>query len=188
MSRRLALVFSCSALFWPAWSQDFTTSTEKGVDLKKYETFTVVKGEVVTGGGQAVDANAFFNEIKPMIIRELESRGYKYLDSAAQLSATYLVETTIRTDVQDLGPLGQTPTTNPALVDQPQTWSREFRQGTLIINLDDVSRKATVWSSEGTMDISRTRGGNLVEYAVKSSFRKFPNRNKKSKGSKKKKD
>lgn len=169
-----------------AFAQDFQIATEKGIDLKKYQTFTVVKGAVIAGGDQPINANSLYNEIRPLIIRELTARGYQYLDSAAELAATYVVETTMRTDVQRLGPLGQAPATNPAMVDQPQTWSREFQQGTLIITLDDASRKSTVWSAEGVMDISRTRGGNLLDYSVKNAFRKFPDKTKAHKQKKKK--
>jgi hypothetical protein len=167
--------------------QNFETSTKKGVDLRLYQTFTVVKGAVISGGDQPIDANALFNEIKPMIIHELQKKGYVFEDSAAELAATYVVETTVRTEVQNFGPLGQAPASNPAMANQPQTWSREFRQGTLIINLDDTSRKTTVWSAEGIMDISRTRGGNLLDYAVKNAFRKFPDKTKADKKAKKKK-
>lgn len=170
-----------------ASAQNFEIAVKKGIDLKSYQTFTVVKGAVISGGDQPVDANALYNEIKPMIIRELQRRGYVYLDSAAELTATYVVETMMRTDIQRLGPLGQAPATNPAMVDQSQTWSREFRQGTLILNLVDISRKTTVWSAEGTMDISRTRGGNLLDYAVKNAFRKFPDKTKTDRKRKKKK-
>ncbi len=168
-------------------AQNFETSTKKGVDLRSYQTFTVVKGAVITSNDQPVNADVFFSEIKPLIVRELKLKGYTYVDSAADLAATYVVETTLRTETQNFGPLGQAPTTNPAMVNQPQTWSREFRQGTLIINLDDVSRRTTVWSSEGTMDISRTRGGNLLDYVVRNAFRQFPDKKKKSKPGKNKK-
>lgn len=174
------------ALVAAVYAQDFEIAVEKGIDLKKYQTFTVVKGAVISGGDQPIDANALFNEIKPMIIRELQRKGYVYMDSAAELTATYVVESMMRTDIQRLGPLGQAPATNPAMVDQSQTWSREFRQGTLIINLVDASRKTTVWSAEGTMDISRSRG-NLLDFAVKSAFRKFPDKTKADKKFKKEK-
>jgi hypothetical protein len=167
--------------------QNFETSTKKGVDLRSYQTFTVVKGAIVTGTDQPVNADVFYDEIKPLIVRELKLKGYTYVDSSAELAATYVVETTVRTEIQNLGPLGQAPASNPAMVNQPQTWSREFRQGTLIINVDDVSRKTTVWSSEGVMDISRTRGGNLLDYAVRNAFRQFPDKKKKSKPGKSKK-
>ena len=175
----LALVVCSSA-------QNFEVAVEKGVDVKRYNTFTVVKGAVVSGGDQPIDANQLYKDITPMIVREMEQRGYVYVDSAAELDATYVVETLMRTDVQNLGPLGQAPATNPAQVDQSQTWSREFRQGTLIINIVDAARKTTVWSAEGTMDISRTRGGNLLDYAVKNAFRKFPDKKKADKTKKKK--
>jgi hypothetical protein len=37
------------------------------------------------------------------------------------------------------------------------------------------------------MDATRTRGGNVVDIAVQIAFRKFPDKNKKEKPSKKKK-
>ncbi len=167
-------------------AQNFEVAVEKGVDVKRYNTFTVVRGAVISGGDQPIDANQLFREIKPMIMREMQQRGYVFSDSAAELATTYVVETLMRTDVQNLGPLGQAPATNPAQVDQSQTWSREFRQGTLIINVVDAARQTTVWSAEGTMDISRTRGGNLLDYAVKNAFRKFPDKTKPDKKKKKK--
>ncbi|MDL5048769.1 DUF4136 domain-containing protein [Oscillatoria amoena NRMC-F 0135] len=177
----------CIALTVSCFGQDFKSSTKTGVDLKQYSTFTIVQGEVVASSDRAIDPVAFFKEIKPTIIRELERKGFKYVDSAAELAATYVVETTVRTDVQNFGPLGQAPASNPAQVDQSQSWSREFRQGSLILNLDDLAKKTTVWSCEGSMDISRTRGGNAIDYAVKEAFRKFPDKNKKSKRQKTKK-
>lgn len=169
-------------------AQDFTVAVKQGVDLKTYDYFMVVLGEVISGTSQTVDKENFYKEIKPLIIREMEARGYKHTDSAtAQLVVSYLAETSTRTDFQNYGPLGQSPTSNPALVNQSQSWSREFTQGTLIINLDDAKQKTTVWSSEGTMDISRARGGNLIEYSVRSAFKKLPDKTKKVKSSKKKK-
>ncbi|MCK6616654.1 MAG: DUF4136 domain-containing protein [Cyclobacteriaceae bacterium] len=170
-----------------SFAQDFEIAVEKGIDLKKYQTFTIVKGAVISGSDQPIDANSLYYEIKPIIVRELKRKGYTYQDSAAELTVTYVIESIMRTDVQRLGPLGQAPASNPAMVDQSQTWSREFRQGTLILNLVDASRKTTVWSAEGTMDISRTRGGNLLDYAVKSAFRKFPDKTKDERKATKKK-
>ncbi|MDH4057548.1 MAG: DUF4136 domain-containing protein [Cyclobacteriaceae bacterium] len=186
--KKFFLVVLVITTFCKAWAQEFTTAIIQGVDLKKYEFFTVAIGEVMTGGDQAIDKDAFYKEIKVFIIREMEARGYKFSDSSAQLSASYLVETTVRTDIQNLGPLGQSPTTNPAMVNQSQVWSRDFQQGTLFISLDDIVKKGTVWSSEGTMDITRTRGGNLLEHAVKNAFRELPDKTKKEKKSKKKKE
>ena len=168
--------------------QEFTVSTKSGVDLKTYESFTVVKGDVLTAEDRQIDEDAFFTEIKTAIVREMEVRGYKFVDDpTAQLAVSYVVETTMKFESQRLGPLGQTPITNPANVDASPNWSKEFRQGSLIIDMVDSSKKSSVWSAEGVMDITRSRGGNIVDYAVRMAFKKFPDKTKKEKKSKKSK-
>jgi hypothetical protein len=174
----IVFILSFSMVF----GQDFQTSTASGVDLLKYETFTVVPGSVITNSDQPINKEAFFNEIRPSIIRELEVRGYKFLnDSTAQLTVSYVIETSLKMDVQQQGRLGQqVVVTNPAGT-QTQNWSREFTQGMLILEIEDTARSTAVWSAEGIMDINRTRGGNLLDNAVRSAFRKFPDKNKKVK-------
>lgn len=168
-------------------AQEFTSSTKSGVDLKVFETFTVVKGELVVRENRTIDKEEFFVEIRKSIRHEMESRGYRYSeDSTAQLFVSYVVETTLASESENLGPMGLTPTANPAMVDQSRTWSRSFRQGILIIEIED-HRKSVLWSSEGVMDISRTRGGNVLDYAVQAAFRKFPDKTKKEKTKKPKK-
>ncbi len=168
--------------------QDFTTATASGVDLLKYETFTVVRGSVIANADQPINKDALYEAIKPSIIRELEMRGYKFLeDSTAQLTVSYVVETTIRMDVQRQGQIGQFVVTNPSGANQDQGWSREFTQGMLILEIEDTARKTAVWSAEGMMDITRTRGSNLLDAAVRNAFRKFPDRNKKVKTGKQRK-
>jgi hypothetical protein len=117
----------------------------------------------------------------------METRGYTYKeDSTAQLFVSYVVETTLASESENLGPMGLTPTANAAMVDQSRTWSRSFRQGILILEIED-QRNNVLWSSEGIMDISRSRGGNVLDVAVRAAFRKFPDKTKKEKTKKSKK-
>jgi hypothetical protein len=167
--------------------QEFTSSTKSGVDLKVFETFTVVKGVLIVKDNRAIDKDEFFTEILKSIRHEMESRGYIYQeDSTAQLFVSYVVETTLASESENLGPMGLTPTANAAMVDQSRTWSRSFRQGILILEIED-QRNNVLWSSEGVMDISRSRGGNVLDFAVQAAFRKFPDKTKKEKIKKSKK-
>ncbi len=164
--------------------QEFTSSTKSGVDLKAFETFTVVKGELIVRENRTIDKDEFFTEIRKSIRHEMESRGYIFKeDSTAQLVVSYVVETTLASESENLGPMGLTPTANPAMVDQSRTWSRSFRQGILILEIED-QRNNVLWSSEGVMDISRSRGGNVLDYSVQAAFRKFPDKTKKQKSRK----
>lgn len=165
-------------------AQDFKSSKQKGVDLKKYETFTIEQGEIVTGEDSKMDKDQFYKDFARIAVAELESRGYTYAaDTTAQLSVSYVVETSRVMETENVGPLGQMPQRNAGDV-QTQTWSRDFTRGTLIISIEagDLNQ---VWSSEGTMDVARTRGGNVLEYAIKSAFRDFPDKAKKRKRNKK---
>jgi hypothetical protein len=167
-------------------AQDFKSSTQKGVDLKKYETFTIEQGEVVTSEDSKMDKEQFYKDFKRIAVSELESRGYKYAeDTTAQLSVSYVVETSRVVESENVGPLGQMPQRNAGDV-QTQTWSRDFTRGSLIISIE-AGKNNQVWSSEGTMDVARTRGGNVLEYATKSAFSDFPDKNRKSKKSKRNK-
>jgi hypothetical protein len=167
-------------------AQNFTTSTTAGVDLKAFETFAVVKGEVVIAEDANFNKENFHQRIQKAIQQELQLRGYRQAaDSLAQLRVSYVVESSSRMDVVQLGPMGGMPTTNPANINMSQDWSREFRQGSLFLEIEDTARKSVIWTAEGVMDASRTRGGNLVDIAVQNAFRKFPDRTKKEKPAKK---
>lgn len=180
--KNTACTYLIVVMIMPVFSQDFKTSTASGVDLLSYSTFTVLPGTVITNSDQPINKEAFFKEIRPSIIRELEMRGYRFQnDSLAQLAVSYVIETTLKLDIQPQGQLApQLVVTNP-MGDQSQVWSREFTRGMLILEIEDTSRGTAIWSAEGIMDINRTRGGNLVDNAVRSAFRKFPDKTKKVK-------
>ena len=169
-----------------AHAQNFKASTQKGVDLTKYETFTIVKGELVASEDTKLDEDQLYKDFKRIAIPEMESLGYTYTeDTTAQLSIYYVVETTRVTESENVGPLGQMPQRNAGDV-QTQTWSRDFTRGSLIMSME-AGKKNLVWSSEGTMDVARTRGGNVLEYAIKSALDDFPDKIKKSKKKKRNK-
>jgi hypothetical protein len=162
----------------PLSAQSFKTSTQNGVDLGKYKVFTVEKGAIATGGVREIDNEAFFIEFKSFVVRELESKGYIYSPAAAEVTVSYVVELSTQLESEDLGPLGGTPVDNAALVDQPQHWSREFTRGTLIIDMTDVANKKSVWSANGTMDVTKAKGAKLLDRCVRRAFKKFPNKRK----------
>lgn len=167
----VAFVVCSSAL-----AQEFKASTQKGVDLKKYETFRIEQGEIVTSEDSKMDKEQFFKDFKRIAITELESKGYKYTeDTTANLSFSYVVETMRVIESENVGPLGQMPQRTPGEV-QTQTWSRDFTRGSLIISVE-AGKSNLVWSTEGTMDVARTRGGNVLEYSIRNALKDFPDKN-----------
>lgn len=161
-------------------AQEFKSSVQKGVDLKKYETFTLERGEVVTGEDSKMNKDDFYNDFKRIATAELEARGYRYTDdTTAQLSFSYVMKTSRVIESENVGPLGQMPQRNAGDV-QTQTWSRDFTRGSLIIAAE-AGKNNQVWSTEGTMDVAHARGGNVLEYAVRNALKDFPDKNKKDK-------
>lgn len=184
---KVCIVWCALVLSVSVSAQDFKASTQKGVDMKKYETFTIEEGEVVTSEDSKMDKAQFYKDFRRVAMEELQARGYKFVeDSTAQLSVSYVVETMRVVESENVGPLGQMPQRNAGDV-QTQTWSRDFTRGSLIIAME-AGKNNQVWSSEGTMDVARTRGGNVLEYAIKNALREFPDKNSKKKKRRNKKD
>lgn len=176
---KACIIYSLVFLSATVLAQDFKSSTQKGIDLKKYETFTLSQGEVVTGQDSKIDKDQFYKDFIRITISELEMRGYKYVeDTTAQLAVSYVVEISRVVESENVGPLGEMPQRNAGDV-QTQTWSRDFTRGSLIISMEIGEN--LVWSSEGIMDVARTRGANVLEYAIKSALNDFPDRNRKNK-------
>ena len=175
---RIFLSLSLALIIFQAPAQSFKTSTQKGVDLRQYKTFTVEQGAIATGGVRKIDNDAFFSEFKSFVMREMESRGYVFSSGAAEVSISYVVELVTQMESHDLGPLGGAPVDNAARVDQPQHWSREFTRGTLIIDMSDVTKKESVWSATGTMDVTKAKGAKLLDKCVRKAFKKFPKKKK----------
>lgn len=158
-----------------AWSQEFKSSTQHGVDLKKYQTFRIDEGEVVTSEDSKIDKDQFYEDFKRIAIAELERKGYKHVDdTTAQLSFSYVVEAIRVIESENVGPLGQMPQRNAGDV-QTQTWARDVTKGSLIISAE-AGKNNQVWSTEGSANIPRSRGGNVLEFAIRNALKDFPDK------------
>lgn len=179
---RIFLLISClSLLATPGFSQGVTTKAEKNVDIAAtYVTFRVDKGEIVTLSDQRIDENAFYKSIRNAVIAELTEKGYQAVeDSSAQLAISYVGEAIVRMDVENLGPLGQQPASDPSQINASRNWSREYRQGSIVIEVLDTATKKVIWSSNGSIELSSTTNDNrALNTFVYRSFKKFPKKKK----------
>ena len=91
MKRSAILVTFCFTALAAA-GQSIKTKMEKGVDMTSYETFTVLKGELMTPpDARVVSDKELFQSVKAAVTREMELRGYKFVpDSSAQLYVSYV--------------------------------------------------------------------------------------------------
>ena len=144
-----------------------------------YETFTVMKGEVMTPPDvRRVNENTLFQSIKQAVTKEMELRGYKFVpDSSAQLYISYVGGAYNLTEGGNTGPLGQTPASTPADMDQSRSWSRESSEGMIVIDITDSSSKKELWNVHGTdPDLCSLRAyeaieGTLVQVCPPLQFR-----------------
>jgi hypothetical protein len=162
--------------------QSIETKVAAGVDLTTYETFTVMKGEFMTPPDQQrIDENALFEVVTRTVRKEMELRGYTYVgDSSAQLYVSYVAGSFDITEGGTIGPLGQTPASTPSDMNQSRTWSRETKQGMMVIDVTD-GRKKELWSASGTLTLDGIDLDRAIDAAVYRAFKKFPNKNKKKK-------
>jgi hypothetical protein len=182
---RIFFLYTCfTVLAVGTYGQGVETKKETDVDIAAtYTTFRVDKGEVVTLSDQRIDENAFFNSIRSAVVNELSEKGYKAVqDSSAQLVISYVGEAIVRMDTENLGPLGQQPASDPSQINTSRNWSREYRQGEIVMEVQDARTKKVIWSSNGSVELSTAAGDNRVlNTFVARSFKKFPKKNKKKK-------
>ena len=82
----------------------------------------------------------------------MELRGYKFVpDSSAQLYISYVAGAYNLTEGGNNGPLGQTPASTPAEMDQSRSWSRESREGMIAIDIMDSRSKKELWKAQGAL-------------------------------------
>lgn len=166
----------------PAIGQGVTTKAQTNVDIAAtYTTFRVDKGEIVTLSDQPIDEAVFYKSIRNAVMAELTEKGYQAVeDSSAQLAISYVGESIVRMDVENLGPLGQQPASDPSQINASRNWSREYRQGSIVIEVLDTKSRKVIWSSNGSIELSTTAGDNrALNTFVYRSFKKFPKKKKK---------
>lgn len=166
-----------------AKTQTIKTKTTPGVDLTTYSRFTVVKGEFMTPTDERkMDELKLYEEIKREVIVEMESKGYTFVDdSTAQIEVSYVAGAFNKTESEYLGPMGGTPASNGADLDQSRSLAHNSRQGFLILDMEDIRTKKELWTAESQVDLSTVDSFRALEAIVYRSFKKFPSKLKKKK-------
>jgi hypothetical protein len=156
-------------------AQDIKVEYDKSHDFTKYKTFAFGQGEIVTPKDQRVVKDATMHAwVKNAITEELTEKGFTQVDSLGDLVVSYAIGSLPRTDMEQLGPLGQTPgSTN-------QTWSRDYKQNSLIIDLNN-RQNYLVWRINGTTNASGTTAQPMISEVVSEGFKKLSLKPKKSK-------
>lgn len=151
-----------------ASAQEIKIEYDKKHDFSKYKTFAFGESQVVTPADQKQVTDATIDKwVKTGVIRELEYKGLKKTDSVADLIVTYVIGTMARSDAQAIGPLGMTPGSDD------RTWSRDYKQTSLIIDLNNRS-KFLVWRVNAVADVIGTDSERTIDMTIVRGFKKYP--------------
>lgn len=149
-----------------AFGQEIKVEYDKKHDVSKYKTFSFGESQVITPQDQKRVSDATVDKwIKNGVTRELEFKGLTRVDAGGDLVVTYAVGTMPRSDVQAIGPLGQTPGSTAT------TWSRDYNQTSLIVDLNNKSN-FLVWRINAIADVV-TDGERTIDLIVERGFKKF---------------
>ena len=162
-------------------AQDVQVEYDKHKDLSAYKTFRFGDSEIVTTRGSKKISDVSLDKIiRETVTRELKAKGIEPAGNDAQLIVTYMSGTFRHSEVENLGPLGGAPG------QAGQTFSRNFTQGSLVIDLNDAVSDALIWRINSTANANGPEARREVERVVAQGFRKFNEKPKEGKGKRKK--
>lgn len=166
----LLLLISATSLF----GQELKVEYDKNHDFSNYKTFSFGEGEITTPSDERTIPDATLHKyIKNSIAEELKEKGLKQIDSLGDLKVSYLIGSVEKLDIEQLGPLGMTPGNTS------QTWSRDYWQSNLIIDLEDKGRR--VWRINSTTSTPSAEAARMIDQVVGNGFKKFSLKPKKKK-------
>lgn len=156
-----------------AFGQELKVEYDKKHDFSHYHTFSFGQSEVATPPDQKQVSDATLDKwIKNGVTRELEFKGLKRVDSAADVVVTYAIVTLARSDAQAIGPLGMTPGSND------RTWSRNYKQTSMIIDLND-RKNYLVWRVNSVADVGSAEAERTIDMIIVRGLKKFGKASKK---------
>ncbi len=166
MQKILFLLLALTHL--PLAAQEVSVEYDKSKDLTGYKTYMFGESEIVTSKASKKISDATLNKIiTETIEKELSIKGLSKQESGAQLIVTYVAGSFNHTEFENLGPLGQSPG------QIGQSWSREYTQGSLIIDLNDSRNGDLIWRINSTTTTNAPEARQNVEQVVSKGFKKF---------------
>jgi predicted transcriptional regulator len=149
-------------------SQDVKIDYDKAKDYSGYKTFRFGESEIITPKEKKKISDASLNKIiTDAIVNELVEKGLTQNDSTGQLVITYVAGSFEHSETQRLGPLGQTPGSSA------QTWSNNYTQGELIIDMNDSKSNKLIWRINSQTNTSTPEAATYIEQIVDKGFKKF---------------
>jgi Domain of unknown function (DUF4136) len=162
------LLFIFCSLLSSVSGQDIKVEYDKTKDYSGYKTFKFGESEIVTPKEKKqITDKALDKLIKDAIIKELNEKGLTQNDSTGQLTITYVAGEFEHSETQNLGPLGQTPGSSS------QTWSSNYIQGELIIDMNDSKSNKLIWRINSQTNTTTPEAAQFIEQIVDKGLKKF---------------
>ncbi|PZR40725.1 MAG: hypothetical protein DI538_03345 [Azospira oryzae] len=157
-------------------AQGLKVEYDKNHDFTQYKTFAFGEGEIITPKEERTVKDEDLQKwVRTSIAEELKEKGLQEADSSsADLIVSYVIGSLNRRDVEQLGPLGQTPG------DNSRTWSRDYAEGSFIIDLNERNKKR-VWRINASTNTASSDQSRMIDQVVGEGFKKFSLKPKKSK-------
>lgn len=145
-------------------------------DFHQLKTFRVVQGELTFSGEESpVSEDQFYEWVKEYARRELEARGYTFVeDSTADFTVDYVAGSYNINMHENLGPLGGTPATDPSMMGQSRYYSESYKEGILVLQIYRGLGKTLLWEAEGSVSLGPGQAQRMLAAAAARAFRKFP--------------
>ncbi len=162
-----------------SFGQEIKAEFDKNHDFTKYKTFSFGHSEILTPKDQRQVSDATLDGwIKNAIVKELQLKGLKKVDSAADLVVTYAIGTLARSTTQSVGPAVITPGS-----DATNQKMYNYQQTSLIIDMNN-RKDFLVWRINSTTNMSPADKSLVIDQVVEKGFRKYsmqPRKDKKRK-------
>lgn len=148
--------------------QDVKVEYDKTKDYSGYTSFRFGDSEIVTPKEKKqISDKALDKIIKDAIVKELNEKGLTKIDSGAQLVVSYVAGIFEHSEIQNLGPLGQTPGSSS------QSFTNNYTQGELIIDMNDSKSNKLIWRINSQTNTSTPEASQYIDQIIDKGFKKF---------------
>jgi hypothetical protein len=162
------ITFFLFFLAFCAAAQEVMVEPGKKFAPETHRTFRFGKSEIVTHKeDKKISDNALDKIIREIIEKEFSLKGISRDDAAGTLVVTYMAGSFHHSTIQQLGPLGTAPGQQGANI------TRDFDQGSLVIDVNEASGGALLWRVNSTMNTNIPDPRNAVSQVVARGFKKF---------------
>ena len=149
-------------------AQDVKVEYDKTKDYSGYTSFSFGDCEIVTPKEKKQISDKTLDKIiKDAIVKELTEKGLTKTDSGEQLVVTYVAGIFEHSEIQNLGPLGQTPGSSS------QSFTNNYTQGELIIDMNDSKNNKLIWRINSQTNTTTPEASQYIDQIIDKGFKKF---------------